>query len=432
MRLKLAIAAILASGSMLLAQGSTVLTGPMIFQSPAGSFVSTSTPLSQSTQGSLTSLYHSSTGPVTFTAGPYASLGYNQANLNEADVYSAGGGGVGGYAVNNSSTGWLQTFYSTPLGNFIIPGNFVVGASKCLNFATSPQSICDDGSGGLSLSTTSTASNGFSLFRGNSLQWQFDAAGDLINAAGMVLPSGVTAYQGSATGGPLLVTTAPTGTGAPVLATSPTINSPTLTGTPTAPTGGSCASNTDIATQAYVANCAGGGSGVTTLALTTTGSSGAATGNITGATLTLNIPQYSGGASGVSSAAAGPGIAITGTGSGPYTGAVTISYNPIAPVALTPFSTATAVAANTCTAPVTGVSMTGLVYNSGNPALTTPIGWSWVGNPASINGWGAVGGLQLNVWTSANNQYSWNVCNQTSASITSGTPQFIIASIRGS
>ena len=42
------------------------------------------------------------------------------------------------------------------------------------------------------------------------------------------------------------------------------LDSPALTGTPTAPTQGTCASNTDIATGAYVANCASGSSGPAT------------------------------------------------------------------------------------------------------------------------------------------------------------------------
>lgn len=58
-------------------------------------------------------------------------------------------------------------------------------------------------------------------------------------------------------GSGLLTAATPTGTGSPVQGIGPTIQSPALTGTPTAPTQGTCASNTDIATGAYVANCGG-------------------------------------------------------------------------------------------------------------------------------------------------------------------------------
>ena len=73
------------------------------------------------------------------------------------------------------------------------------------------------------------------------------------------------------------------------IATKADLASPTFTGTPTAPTPTTADETTKIATTAYVAN------------------------------------KISAISSGVTSVAAGTGITVTGTGSGPYTGAVTIT-----------------------------------------------------------------------------------------------------------
>jgi hypothetical protein len=76
------------------------------------------------------------------------------------------------------------------------------------------------------------------------------------------------------------------------------------------------------------------------------------------------------------------------------------------------------ISANTCTSPTT-VTMTGVVA----PAGSTP-GTVFAaipeGNPGAVNGWGSVGGLVMQLWVSAANTMSWQVCNQSGSGITPG------------
>jgi hypothetical protein len=74
--------------------------------------------------------------------------------------------------------------------------------------------------------------------------------------------------------------------------------------------------------------------------------------------------------------------------------------------------------ANTCTSPST-VTMPNLIAPSGTiPGSTFSV--SYEGNPSSITGWGASGGLSLKLWVSAANTLSWEICNATGSSITPG------------
>ncbi len=69
-------------------------------------------------------------------------------------------------------------------------------------------------------------------------------------------------------------------------------------------------------------------------------------------------------------------------------------------------------AANSCStaAPVT---ITGV--NTSGPGSHISSGYT--SDPASLTGWGAVGGMVFHIWPSAANTAAWEVCNQTSASI---------------
>lgn len=107
------------------------------------------------------------------------------------------------------------------------------------------------------------------------------------------------------------------------------------------------------------------------LSLTTTGTSGAAT--LSGGA--LNIPVYA-------------GVANTTTTVG-----------------------TTAIAANTCTTATT-VTMTGV-------ATTTTFGFTPNADVSGTTGWGSVGGLTVDAWPTTNT-LNYKVCNQTASSITPG------------
>ncbi len=65
---------------------------------------------------------------------------------------------------------------------------------------------------------------------------------------------------------------------------------------------------------------------------------------------------------------------------------------------------------NSCSSS-TNVTMTGLTTS-----MVVSAGYS--ANPASLTGWGSVGGMVFQIWPSAANTATWEVCNQTASSIT--------------
>lgn len=73
--------------------------------------------------------------------------------------------------------------------------------------------------------------------------------------------------------------------------------------------------------------------------------------------------------------------------------------------------------ANTCTSP-TAVLMPGTVAPAGaNPGTTFAV--IPESNPNAVNGWGAVGGLVMQVWATTDH-LNWSICNQSGSSITPG------------
>jgi hypothetical protein len=332
--------------------------------------------------GTITGSNLFATEPVPFVPGGFSALGYGQTN-NETDIYTGGGGGLQVWTPNNLSTAWLNILSLDNTGTLSPLNDIKLTAGNCYYLGgTITQSICDDSQGGIVSTTTSGATLGHTFWEGGALHWQMDSSGNLKNGAGNIL------LLAGATG--------TTGTGNVVYDTAPSLKAGAI-----AVTGSSCASNTNIATQAYVANCAGGGSGVTTLALTTTGSSGASTGNITGATLTLNIPQYTSASISPVTLAIPSGLAANGNTCYGWTGS--------AWVVRSGSNFATITMAGVVTTPTPSWTGSGL---QGSAYLTT--------------GWGAVGGLILEVWPSAANTVGWDVCNQTPSLINSGTPSFTI------
>jgi hypothetical protein len=345
----------------------------------------------QTAVGPLALPYLETFNPVPFQAASAAFFGYNQAGTGNVDLHAGNGGGFDLWTPNNLGTGWSNILHVDRLGT-VNPANDVqLTSGNCYYLGgVQTEGVCDDQFGGVTISTTGSATNGINFQRLGVTQWQIDPGGNLDDASGTpVLLAGVTGT---------------TGTGKVVYSASPA-----LTGAPTAPTGGSCAGNTNIATQQYVANCAGGGSGVTTLALTTTGSSGASTGNITGATLTLNIPQYTSTNIALVTLAIPSGlVAAANSCYGYQSGAW----------GLRPSNGGTTTAAT--------ISLPGILV-SPTPALVTS---SFQGSADSTVGWGKVGGLTLNLWASAADTASWDVCNPTSAQVpptgTAGTPSFTV------
>lgn len=101
-------------------------------------------------------------------------------------------------------------------------------------------------------------------------------------------------------------------------------------------------------------------------------------------------------------------------------GTVTITNTCSPSAGITPVQvvlSTTLIAANTCTTQ-TPVTMTGVTAPSG----TTPGSVFAVvpeGNPGAVNGWGATGGLVMQVWATANT-LNYSLCNQSGNSITPG------------
>lgn len=386
--------------------------------------------------GPLALPYYEAYNPVPFQAASAAFFGYNQAGANAADVHAGNGGGFDVWTPNNLGTGWTNILHVDNTGT-VNPANDVQltsGNGYYLGGVTT-EGISDDQFGGVNISTTSSATNGITFKRGGTTQWQMNASGDFCNANGCLL-------LGNATGG--------TGTGNVVYSIGGTTSSLTV-GTQT--TG----NNTDLAASTkFVQNT------VSSI------SSGVVSINGVGGAYTF----------------AGTGVGCTST-TCTFTSGVP-SYG-ILPVLFTPFGSATAVAANTCTTVATftqtgvvspavvtgaisgatftvsavtsgalgvgallsgsgvtaGTFITALGTGTGgtgtytvSPSQTassttvtqfqTNVWWGWQGNPHNTTGWGSTGGLVLDIFVTANNTDSWTVCNQTAASITSGTPTFIV------
>lgn len=135
----------------------------------------------------------------------------------------------------------------------------------------------------------------------------------------------------------------------------------------------------DGSAQDFGAACGSGSGGVVT-ALTTSGSSGAATLSAG----TLNIPVYTGG--GVADInLTVPALTIAGNGSFPQYPA----------------------AASTVSFPGLTTAMVPLCGFSGDPVIT--------------NGWGQVGGAIIRAWASASSTMSYRIINQTNVSITTNS-----------
>lgn len=331
--------------------------------------------------------YYEATAPVPFQAVSAAFFGYGESSLNEADIHAGNGGGLALFTPNNPGSGWTRIVYIDSTGT-ILPANDVeLTSGNCYYLGgIITEGICDDQNGGIAISTASNASNGISFQRGGTQQWLINAAGNFLNSMNQtILPSTVTTYQGSSVGGPFLVT-GTTGTGATgVLAASPT-----LTGVPLAPTVANCSGPANqIATVGAFLNCLAAISpGVTSIngigGTFTFGSGASCSGT------TCTFPGT--GASGVSSAAAGTGVVVGGTGTGPYTGAITISA-PGVPIKCDVTIPITTVVAGDCnplkaSSPAqitscTGFTSTAAVLLEAQSGYANTVGWSPVLTPVT-------------------------------------------------
>lgn len=83
-----------------------------------------------------------------------------------------------------------------------------------------------------------------------------------------------------------------------------------------------------------------------------------------------------------------------------------------------------AIPANTCYG--SAGSTTPSTFPMPGVALGMRLTAGFQGDPSAVNGWGAVGGLNIAVWASAANQGSFKICNSTTASITGGGINFAI------
>jgi hypothetical protein len=80
---------------------------------------------------------------------------------------------------------------------------------------------------------------------------------------------------------------------------------------------------------------------------------------------------------------------------------------------------------NSCSTP-TPVTMTGVAITPNPSALWA----SYSSNPASLTGWGTTGGMVFQIWASAANQATWQVCNQTALSISYSAITFEVGAHR--
>lgn len=233
-------------------------------------------------------------------------------------------------------------------------GNSVVG--NATGSTATPTALAMPSCSGASNALIWTSATGFGC---NTL-----AAGGNVTATGTPT-SGQVAIWTSATA---IQGVTGTGTGSPVLATSPTITSPNL-GTPT------------------------------TLVLT----------NATGLSLTAGVtgilPIANGGtATATPALVAGSGIGVSGSWPNQ-----TIALA----IANTTFTNSTtAIAANSCSASASTVTMTGM-------ATTSVIFITPSADASGSVGWGSSGGLVIDAWPTANT-LNYKICNATGSSITPG------------
>ena len=71
-------------------------------------------------------------------------------------------------------------------------------------------------------------------------------------------------------------------------------------------------------------------------------------------------------------------------------------------------------ASTTCTAVTTGQTVIGVTTSGAGSRVTV----GFTGDPSSLVGWGANGGMELVIWPTAANTASWELCNPTANSIT--------------
>lgn len=379
----------------------------------AGSFVKT-TPsgnVQQTVSGPLSKPYDQVTAPVPFAPTSAAFFGYNQNGNGEADLYSGNGGGFDLLTPNQPGTGWTTILHVDSTGT-ITPANDVqlTSGNGYMLGGSATEGVSDDQFGGVNISTTSSATNGITFQRGGVQQWQMAAAGSFLNSSGQtVLPSTVTTFQGASAGGPFLIT-GTTGTGSTgVLAASPS-----LTGTPTVPTATFGTSTTQAASTAFVqAAVVGSTTGVASIDTQT----GAFTFSGGGVSHVGNAYTFSS-ASGVTSVAQGTGVVVTGTGSGPFTGAVTVS-SPHTPILCDVTIPITTVVAGDCfplrsnSTPSQITSCTGFTSTAGilmeaQSSYVNTVGWSPVLSPI----------VPIQYADASPNTIDYRLCNNTSSPIT--------------
>jgi hypothetical protein len=265
--------------------------------------------------------------------------------------------------------------------------NISLGATvTALDGLTSIQSFAYDAPSGNSVIVQPGASSTNDLevlnAAGSANNLTVDDAGDIIGAVGDILiPPTATTYWGPASGGILLASAAPTGSGAPVEQTSPQINNGLGT------TQASSDTSTLLATDAYVHNVL---AAISAGVITINGDSG-----------NFTFPAF------------------TCTGTAPnWTCSVAVN---VPDVNLT--IPALTIAANTCVGP-NGIASPITPGTISMPGVTTAMGIAptWQGDPYLTVGWGKVGGLSLKVWPdTGGGQADWVVCNPTAASITSNS-----------
>jgi hypothetical protein len=328
----------------------------------------------QTMTGPLNLTYLEATGTVPYAGGNMAAIGYGQLS-GETDYYAGTNSGATGPAhswFTPNSGAWLQLMTLDNSGDLFITGDITLSTGgQCLQFPISTQTICDDQSaGGIAYAAGTSSTYGHRFYEGSTLLWQMDPLGNFTNANGIIIPAAATGY---------------TGTGNNVMSSGPTMTDP-IVGTQTVSDNSTKAASTAFVSNAIVAVSSG--------VVSINGYGGAYT--FTG-----------GGVSCVTTTCTFNSTGITGTHLALPTGIV--------------------VPANTCygagntTTPSTFV-MTGVTTS---PQSNVWAGWQ--GNPHLTNGWGSIGGLQLDLWVSASNTVSYVICNPTAASIASGTPTFIIS-----
>lgn len=388
---RITVLAVFAFTSVLYGQGLAIGPGGSVtigLNAGPGNYVSTTLPGTQVIASALVSAYHGSNAPVTFSTAAASYFGYGQIS-NEADIY-CGAGGCVFWAPNGNGTAWQNIGSISQAGVMSIPGNYTLLPNACV-VSTTGNKICDDNAGGWALSSIAGATNGVSVSNNGVLQWKFDpTSACIMNGAGVCLLSQAM--------------TGVTGSGNIVLSISPTLVNPVV-GTQLVGDSSTLGASTQFVARAVANSTAGvasinGQGGTFTFA-----------GNVTCTTTTGTVCTFT------------------------STGIANVQFS---------LPSGLVAAANSCYGYNTSTSTWALRPNSGGtqaPATFSHLGvstspqsnvwWGWVSSPGGTVGWGKVGGMEFNVWASAANTDSWEVCNQTAAQLpatgTVGTPTFIIS-----